>query len=183
MAANPFEVFGLPLAYTLDTAELKRRLLRFTRLVHPDFFATAGEEQRVRAEQASANLNAAHELLASDASRADWIVRRFGGPDESAERSMPKEFLMEVLEWNETLDAGRAAPPGSAERAAVLRLADELEERRAQLFQSIARRLGDLPALDGPTLREVRKELNAARYVEKTRGEIAALRVTQSLSR
>ncbi|HUR28066.1 MAG TPA: iron-sulfur cluster co-chaperone HscB C-terminal domain-containing protein, partial [Planctomycetota bacterium] len=181
---GPFEIFGLPRAYALDKSDLRRRLLRFSRLVHPDFFATAGETQRAEAERASAALNVAHETLADDASRADWIVRDLGGPDELAERAMPQEFLMEVLDWNETLDAARSAQPGAPERAAIQRLASELEARRGALFEDVARRLTPLPAsTDAAALRETRKLLNAARYVEKTLSEIAALRVEQSLSR
>lgn len=181
---NPFEVFGLPLAHAVDRSDLRRRLLRFSRLVHPDFFATAGEAQRTRAEHASAALNVAHEILAGEASRADWIVRHLGGPDELAERAMPREFLMEVLEWNEALDAARSASPGAPERLALERLAGELEARRGALLEEIARRLTPLPArTDADALREVRKLLNAARYVEKTLAEIAALKVEQSLSR
>ena len=180
---DPFSVFGLPLAYPIDRALLEKRLLRFTRLVHPDFFATADAEQRALAELASANLNAAHDTLADDWSRADWIVKHFGGPDEQSERSMPQAFLMEVLDWNETLDAARAAQTGSAERAAVERLTTELNQRRTELFQSIARLLTTLPAPKSPVLAEIRKQLNAARYVDKTLEEIATLRVQQSLSR
>ena len=179
---DPFSIFGLELAYPLEPALLEKRLLRFTRLVHPDFFATADSAQRAQAERSSATLNAAHETLADDWARADWIVRHLGGPDEQRERSMPQAFLLEVLDWNETLDAARAAPSGLAERAAVERLTIELEQRRAELFSSIARQLGPLPARASPALLALRKDLNAARYVEKTQAEIADLRLTQSLS-
>ncbi len=181
-AASPFEVFGLETAYALDKEALRRRLLRFSRLVHPDFFATQGDEARRLAEQLSAALNRAHEILANDASRADWIVRHLGGPDESSERAMPQAFLMEVLEWNEALEAARAAPVGSPERATIERLAGELESRRRALFEGIARQLAPLPAEKSAPLAALRKELNAARYLDKTLAEIAALRVTQALS-
>ncbi len=180
---DPFNVFGLQIAYAIDRAMLEKKLLRFTRMVHPDFFATADKEQRAHAEQASAALNAAHETLANDGSRAEWIVRHLGGPDEQSERAMPQAFLLEVLDWNEALDAARAALPGSAERAAVERLTADLEQRRTELFQSVSRRLATLPAQNSPVLTEVRKELNAARYVDKALSDIAALRLTQSLSR
>ncbi|HTF90424.1 MAG TPA: iron-sulfur cluster co-chaperone HscB C-terminal domain-containing protein [Planctomycetota bacterium] len=180
---DPFAIFGMEIAYAVDRATLEKRLLRFTRLVHPDFFATADKDERAKAEAASAALNAAHEILAHDWSRADWIVRHQGGPDEQSERAMPQAFLMEVLDWNETLESARAAPPGSIERAAVEQLAGELDRRRAGLLQSIAKKLASLPPAKSPLLAEIRKELNAARYVDKTLDEIALLRVTQSLSR
>ena len=182
-ASDPFAVFGLGVSYAIDAGELKRRLLRFTRLVHPDFFATSGDEERRRAETASAALNSAHELLAGDAARADWIVRHLGGPDEQIERAMPREFLMEVLEWNETLEAARAAKAGTAERDSLERLRRELAARRVELFEGIARGLDPLPAQSSAKLVELRKQLNAARYIDRTLDEIGALRVAQSLSK
>jgi molecular chaperone HscB len=181
--ATPFAILGLESGFAVDPAELKRRLLRFSRLVHPDFFATAGPDALAAAERASAALNAAHEIVADEFSRADWLVKSLGGPDEQAERAMPQAFLMEVLDWNEALEAARAAAPGSAERAAVARLATDLEARRRELFANLARRLTPLPARGAPELTAARKELNAVRYLEKTLSEIDALRVAQSLSR
>ncbi len=181
-AQNPFALFGLELGFALDKQALRRRLLRFSRLMHPDFFATAGAEPLALAESASAALNAAHELLADDAARADWLVRELGGPDEKSERAMPQEFLMEVLDWNETLESARSAPAGSAERTAIRQLCAQLEERRRELFETIARELDPLPAIGSPKLALLRKQLNAARYLDKTIAEIGALRVSQTLS-
>ncbi len=181
-AQNPFAIFGLEQGFALDKQALRRRLLRFSRLVHPDFFATAPAAQRALAESASAVLNAAHELLADDAPRADWLVRELGGPNEHSERSMPQEFLMEVLDWNETLESARSAPAGSAERTAIRLLGAQLEERRRELFEVIASELDPLPQKGSPKLALLRKQLNAARYLDKTIAEIGALRVSQTLS-
>jgi molecular chaperone HscB len=180
---DPFALFGLEHAYELDAAMLKKRLLRFTRLVHPDFFAGAEAQERARAEAASAALNAAHTILSEDAARADWLVCHFGGPDEQTERSMPQSFLMEVLEWNETLEAARESAPDAPQRRAVEQLETELSQQRRKVFESIARRLGAPDARERDTLALVRQDLNAARYLDKTLAEIASLRVAQSLSK
>lgn len=180
--ADPFAIFGLEPKWALDEAGLKRRLLRFARLVHPDFFATAGEPQRQAAEAASAALNSAFEVLVDEASRADWLIRHFGGPDEQADRSMPKSFLMEVLDWNEALEAARASAPSAPERQAIVRLAAELGERRRQVFDSIGARFLAHAAGKSGQLALARQDLNAARYLDKTLAEIAGLRVAQSLS-
>jgi len=180
--ADPFALFGLEPAWALDAADLKRRLLRFTRLVHPDFFATASEPERHAAESASAALNSAYQVLDDEASRADWLIGHFGGPDEQAERSMPRSFLMEVLDWNEALEAARASAPSAPERQAIARLAAELGERRRQVFESIAARFAAHAAGERGQLAPARQDLNAARYLDKTLAEIAGLRVAQSLS-
>jgi molecular chaperone HscB len=178
---GPFEILGIPPAYDIEAPDLRRRLLRFSRLVHPDFFATSGPEEKRRAEKASALLNSAHAILADDASRADHLVRSLGGPDENAQREMPKEFLLEVLEWNETLEEARGGSSVPAERLDALR--SELETRRTGALDAVSKLLAPLPAPGAPALFQVRKELNAVRYVDRALGDLEALRLARAESR
>src|SRR5262245_60687838 len=175
---DPFEILGLQPAFVVDPQDLRKRLLRFSRLVHPDFFATAGADEKRRAEKASALLNAAHAILSDDVARADHLVRMLGGPDENVQREMPKEFLMEVLEWNETLEEARAGSSVPAERLESLR--EELEARRAEALGAVATLLTPLPPRGSATLVEARKKLNAVRYVDRTLAEIEALRLARA---
>jgi len=173
---TPFEIFGLPLGFDVPAASMQRRLVQASRLVHPDFHAQSDAGQRELAELNSARLNAAHALLVDDVARADWLVRHLGGPDENGERAMPRAFLLEVLEWNETLESARADPDTPATRRALETLATELDARRDVALASVAKQLTPLPEHGSPALRGVRQELNALRYLERALGEIAALR-------
>jgi len=174
---SPFEVFGLPPAWELGDKELKSRFLRLSRLLHPDYFATAEESQRELAESASALLNSAYEVLHDPVRRADWLVESLGGPSESEERQMPQEFLMEVLEWNETLVAARATDPGSSEREALPELATELRGERNQRIAELGDLLRPTPEVDPTALRVARKQLNAVRYVDRALTELESLRL------
>jgi molecular chaperone HscB len=172
--ATPFDILGLPAAYALDRAELERRLVRFGRLVHPDFFAAAPAEQRARAERNSARLNAAHAVLADDAARADWIVTHLGGPAAGKERDLPRDFLMEVLEWNETLEAAADAP----DRLGRLEPLDaELSARRRAALERVAALLTPLPERGAAPLRDARQELDVLRYLDRSLARIEDLRV------
>jgi DnaJ-domain-containing protein 1 len=126
-APGAFEVFGLAPAWEVDRKALRRALLQLQRLTHPDHAGATDQ-----AERANAALNHAHEVLSDAFLRADDLIRRLGGPEESAERQMPQEFLMEVLEWNETLDDAAEAAPGSAEREALGPLAEQLRAQRSR---------------------------------------------------
>ena len=178
---DPFEILGLRPGYAVDLQDLRRRLLRFSRLVHPDFFATAGPEEKHRAERASAVLNSAYALLADDAARADHLVRSHGGPDENAQREMPKEFLMEVLDWNETLEEARAGSAVPPQRLEALRR--ELEGKRADSLVALSELLTPLPPQGSATLVEARRKLNAVRYVDRALAELEALRLARAESR
>lgn len=174
---TPFEALGLELRWDLDKKQLQQSLLRFTRLMHPDFFAAAEPEERERAERGSALLNEAFEVLSDDIARASWLVEARGGPSESEERQMPQAFLMEVLEWNETLEEARESAAGSDERAALPAFAQNLKNERAELLEAMGRKLTPLPEEGAPALAEVRRDLNAVRYLDRALTELESLRL------
>jgi molecular chaperone HscB len=177
---TPFEVFGLAPSLTLDATLLRRRLLELSRRMHPDYFASGGDELRALAERNTAELNRAHESLANELSRADWLVRAFGGPDEKAERSLPQPFLLEVLEWNETLEELRGTPAASRAPEKTAALRKELAARRAEALALLRAALEPLPAHGSPKLADARRELNALRYLDRALDELAALELDQA---
>ncbi|MBK7643146.1 MAG: hypothetical protein IPJ19_08845 [Planctomycetes bacterium] len=177
---SPFELLGLPQAFALDEAHLRRRVLRLGRLVHPDFFGNAPAQERELAERNSARLNRAHELLADPVERANWFVTALGGPAENEQRSMPQAFLAEVLEWNELLEEARAAPAGSGLRERLEALASTLAAERARGLKSIAAHLAPLPERGSLLLRELRTQLNALRYVDRALSEIESLSLARA---
>ena len=178
---TPFAALGLAPSWEVDSKDLKRRLLRFSRHLHPDFFATAGETTRELAERGSAVLNAAYETLSDPFRRADWLVVDLGGPSDSDERQMKREFLVQVLEWNETLEDARSSPPGSPERRALTDFSSSLRVERNQRLEAVGEVLTPLPERGSPTLREARRELNAVRYIDRVLTDLEALRL-ESLS-
>ena len=168
----------MAMSYRIDEPEVRRRALRLSRLTHPDFFAAAGARDRELAERATAIVNEAQGILSDDARRADWILARLGGPSESEERSMSPEFLQEVLDWNELLDEARTGDSIPVSRLEELR--DELGSRRVQSLAMVEEKLDPLPAPGSEALRQVRRELNTVRYVDRALGEIETLRLARA---
>ncbi|MCA8981995.1 MAG: hypothetical protein H6831_09480 [Planctomycetes bacterium] len=181
--SDPFALFGLARGWELDAGELKKRLLRFGRMMHPDFYAAAGDAARELAERNTAALNEAHDVLANDFRRADWLVRALGGPTESDERQMPQAFLMDVLDWNETLDDARGAAPGSAEIRALDELGETLSSERGEAFVRIGALLTPLPDPGSDALGRLRRELNAVRYLDRALRELKSLRLQHASTR
>lgn len=172
---SPFEVLGLEPVYALDRAAAHKRLLALSRALHPDFHGTADTDTRRLAEDNTAALNGAFQVLADDLRRADWFVRALGGPREDEERSMPAAFLQEVLEWSETIEEARAAAPGTPARAALAPLGAALQRAHAAGVQRVTALLTPPPAHGAAALRTVRLELNALRYIQRALGEIGEL--------
>lgn len=179
--ATPFDLFALEPRHDVDVAALRKRLLAITRDIHPDFFATSTPDVRERAERNSARLNKAFEVLSDETARADWLVTHLGGPDEQTERAMPQAFLMEVLEWNETLEEARAGAERVDPRLDALE--QELRGKRDESTAAIRAVLTPLPPRGSPTLRRARQELNAIRYVDRALNEIESLRLARAARR
>ena len=180
--ADAWSVFALEPAYEIDAEALKQRLLALQRRMHPDFFGGAAAAERERAELNTAELNAAHRTLSDDVRRAHELLRYLGGPDEQEERQMPQAFLMEVLEWNETLDEARDAAPGSPERAALDPLERQLRAERAAALERIAALLTPLPPRRSDALTHARRELNAIRYLDRALHTLGELRLDAARS-
>lgn len=180
---TPFALLGLEPGWSLDSDALRRRLLKLSRLVHPDYHGSADAARRELAELNSARLNRAFETLSDELARADWLIGARGGPAEGELRDMPRAFLLEVLEWNEALEEARAAAAGSPERARLEPLAATLETARAEALERLGARLEPLPERGAPALAEARRELNALRYLRRALDQIEALRLEQASAR
>ncbi len=174
-APGAFELFGLAPAWEVDRKALRRALLQLQRLTHPDHAGATDQ-----AERANAALNHAHEVLSDAFLRADDLIRRLGGPEESAERQMPQEFLMEVLEWNEALDDAAEAAPGSAEREALGPLAEQLRAQREEVLSEVGAALTPLPPSGAADLGPLRRRLNAVRYLSRALERIRELRLAEA---
>lgn len=171
---DPFRAFGLERAFELDAKALRRSLMKMQRATHPDFFAVQGDAAREAAERATSTLNAAFEVLEDPLRRADWLVVAQGGPTRDQDREMPQAFLMEVLEWNEVLEEARDA--AARDEAALAELESNLRTARAETVDDVAVGLTPLPPTGDARLAQVRRHLNALRYVDRALGEIDALR-------
>ena len=174
---TPFASMGLEPSQAMDSGALKKRLVKLSRAMHPDFFGNSDAATQQLAIDNTAELNAAFEILSSDMARADWLVRSLGGPDENSERQMPQSFLIEVMEWNELLEEARDSGSGSPEYESAQKLGATLTAERAAIMQSIDAALTPLPENGSPTLTDVRKRMNAIRYVDRALEQLAELAV------
>ncbi|MFT6362087.1 MAG: molecular chaperone HscB [Planctomycetota bacterium] len=161
----------------MDRSSLRKQLLKLQRLLHPDFHGSAGETVVEIAEHNTAEVNAAYEVLRDAAKRASWIVEHLGGPSESTERQMPQAFLMEVMEWNETMEELKAADDPVQTKAGIDELKAELNIQRAELIENtLDNAEAQLNQVAGATdLANIRRDLNAVRYIDRALSAIAAI--------
>ncbi len=107
-----FALFGLPPAAALDAETLRKKYQKLQAAAHPDRHAAAAAQKHA-AMQMSARINNAYQTLKNPLLRAAYLLS-LRGVDAFAEdnTAMPPDFLMQQIEWRETLET--AAPPARA---------------------------------------------------------------------
>lgn len=102
---NHFELFGLPIQFSLDGSLLSSQFRELQRRFHPDNFATASERDRLLSVQKAAQINDAYQILKNPISRAEYMLL-LQSIDIRAEQQTMKdpEFLMEQMELREELE-------------------------------------------------------------------------------
>jgi molecular chaperone HscB len=159
MFVSAFERLGLPAQYAVDIELLERLYLEKSRLCHPDHNAQSGPETLAQALSDSAALNEAHSVLADPMRRAEHLLALWGGPDASADKRQPPEFLEKMLDWRE-----EAENPAAREM-----LLNRLEIERSELLKRIFEQFahpGEVPSDRVVRMKEIRLLLNQLRSVQ-----------------
>ena len=127
-----FAVFGLPQAFDLDVQALQEAYLRLQGAVHPDRLVNAPLSHKRMAMQLAAHVNQAKVTLEDPLKRASYLCE-LGGQAIQAEvnTQMPKDFLMQQLEWRESV--AQALQASDSREQAVTQLVG----LRAELLEAI----------------------------------------------
>jgi molecular chaperone HscB len=102
---NYFDLFGLPMSYIVDGNALSERYRELQRVVHPDRFANATEQERRLSVQSAALVNEAFETLKDPIARASYLLLLHGiEMDTLNESTQDMSFLMQQMELREELE-------------------------------------------------------------------------------
>lgn len=105
LGKNYFELFDLPVAFDLDSADLAVRYHELQRRFHPDRFASAPAPDRRLSVQLTAQINAGFQTLKEPVARARYLLGLQGiDTDQETDTSMNPAFLMEQMELREALE-------------------------------------------------------------------------------
>ena len=131
LSQNYFELFDIPMAFSLDTESLRSTQQRLQSMYHPDRHIAADDQAKRLAVQIAARVNEAYETLCNPVKRAHYLLE-VSGADLVNESTTTSDtvFLMEQIELREALDACREADDGLSRcsniEARLLHRADEL---------------------------------------------------------
>jgi len=101
-ARNHFELFGLPVRYSVDPAALDDAYRALQRRVHPDRHAASDDASRRLALQAAARVNEAYRTLVDPVERARYLLALRGvDAFDETDTSLDVDFLERQLERRE----------------------------------------------------------------------------------
>ena len=134
---NHFELFGFTPAYALDLARLDGAYRDIQARIHPDKFAHAGDAERRASMQMTTQVNEAYRTLKSPVRRAVYLLA-LNGIDVAFETdtAMPKEFLMEQMEFRERLEESTSSLDLDSIRKSLSERKGEIEKRIAEQIDS-----------------------------------------------
>ena len=137
LQSSDFELFGLPERFEQDRAAIDERWKELQREAHPDRFAAQGAASQRIAMQWSVRINEAYQRLKNPLKRGAYLCELRGAPINAENNTaMPAGFLMEQMQWRESLDEAS----GEADLDA---LDSQLNRARDQALQQIGRLLDD----------------------------------------
>jgi molecular chaperone HscB len=165
LQSNDFELFGLAPRFEQDRAALDARWKDLQREAHPDRFAAQGGAAQRVAMQWSVRINEAYRRLKDPLKRAAYLCELHGAAVNAEDNTaMPAAFLMQQMEWRESLDDAHSA-------AALDALAVLVRAARREALQECARLLDverDYPA----AVRQVRALMFIERFASDVEVQI-----------
>jgi molecular chaperone HscB len=103
--SDDFELFGVLRQFAQDAAAIDQRWRTLLTEVHPDKFVSEGASAQRLAMQWSVRINEAHRRLKDPLKRAAYLCELHGAPINAEDNTaMPTAFLMQQMEWRESLD-------------------------------------------------------------------------------
>ncbi|HEX5372346.1 MAG TPA: Fe-S protein assembly co-chaperone HscB [Aquabacterium sp.] len=135
--ADDFTLLGLPRAFALDRGQLDAAWKTLQGRVHPDRFAAEGAAAQRIAMQWAVRVNEAHQRLKDPLKRAAYLCELAGIPVKAENNTaMPPDFLMQQMEWRETLEEAHSPE-------AVAALDAEVRAQRQARLARLARLIDD----------------------------------------
>jgi molecular chaperone HscB len=161
---NHFDLFHLPPTFAIDPVALDRAYHDVQNQVHPDKFTTASDAEKRVAMQWATRANEAYETLKNPLRRASYLCELHGIDLQiESNTAMPRDFLMQQMEWREALDDARTA----RDEKALDSLEAALREARRETVAQIA------ALLDAENFTDAALAVRKLMFVEKFGEEVA----------
>lgn len=167
---NYFELFGMPVGFVLDVAELAVRYRELQKVVHPDRFAASGEHSQRLSLQSATLVNEAYDTLKDPLKRAVYLLQLKGVDIDPQQQTLnDPAFLIEQMELREAIAEVRSASDPRARLDQLLR--DIGGMIKAQIAQLAVQLEASTPEQTAVAVQTVQK----MRFLNKLHAEAEAI--------
>lgn len=161
-----FNLFQLEPSFNIDTETLEQTYRALAARFHPDKFASASAFEQKQAVMMSSTINDAYRTLKSPIDRAAYLLKSQNIDADAPEHtSFSPEFLMQQMEWRETLMDAQMEQNHDAIRA----LDQEIQEVQSNLYQDLQQ------AFEQQDYESAAQWVRHGRFLNKLRNEIASI--------
>ncbi|HFC8512121.1 Fe-S protein assembly co-chaperone HscB [Neisseria flavescens] len=161
-----FNLFQLEPSFNIDTEALEQTYRALAARFHPDKFASASAFEQKQAVMMSSTINDAYRTLKSPIDRAAYLLKSQNIDADAPEHtSFSPEFLMQQMEWRETLMDAQMEQNHDAIRA----LDQEIQEAQSNLYQDLQQ------AFEQQDYESAAQWVRHGRFLNKLRNEIASI--------
>jgi len=116
---NYFDLFDLPVSFSIDKNKLRKKYYALNRENHPDNFTLVDQEEQMSALDKSSIINEAFKTLKDDMLRIKYTLELTGIKFEEGNESVPQIFLMEMMDINENIFDFKMNPSDEAKTSIV----------------------------------------------------------------
>ncbi len=110
LSSSYFQLFGLPRSFEIDAAQLDSRYRELQRIVHPDRYVNASDQERRLAMQQATRINEGYQTLKDPLKRGRYLLELGGFVfSDQHHTTRDPEFLMRQMELREALGAVKTA--------------------------------------------------------------------------
>ena len=161
-----FNLFQLEPSFNIDTEALEQSYRALAARFHPDKFASASAFEQKQAVMMSSTINDAYRTLKSPIDRAAYLLKSQNIDADAPEHtSFSPEFLMQQMEWRETLMDAQMEQNHDAIQA----LDQEIQEVQSNLYQDLQQ------AFEQQDYESAAQWVRHGRFLNKLRNEIASI--------
>ena len=161
-----FNLFQLEPSFNIDTEALEQTYRALAARFHPDKFASASAFEQKQAVMMSSTINDAYRTLKSPIDRAAYLLKSQNiNADAPEHTSFSPEFLIQQMEWRETLMDAQMEQNHDAIRA----LDQEIQEVQSNLYQDLQQ------AFEQQDYESAAQWVRHGRFLNKLRNEIASI--------
>ncbi|MFZ1527226.1 MAG: Fe-S protein assembly co-chaperone HscB [Ferruginibacter sp.] len=107
---NYFELFDLPFRASIDHTRVQKKYIELQKKFHPDYFTQEDEDGQEHALEQSAHINKAYNIFRNSDKTLEYFLQQNGIITADEKYALPDDFLMEMMDINESVsEAGKEA--------------------------------------------------------------------------